>query len=154
MQIIVFSQREAEDCALVMQTVDKQPYLWISITGTNCSPAYPYKNENCVGILELKFDDILIPMVGPNGLKYKLFTEQQAKDIVDFVDKHRENVEIICVHCYAGISRSAGVGAAISLYLNGDDHNIASGFGFQPNAHVKSLILAEIRNRLIDHESN
>ena len=51
----------------------------------------------------------------------KVFDESYAKQILDFVKKYEEFVDLIVVHCEAGISRSAGVAGALSLILNGED---------------------------------
>ena len=50
-----------------------------------------------------------------------LFNEEDAKGILHFVDTYKKEVDLIVVHCEAGISRSAGVASALSLILNGTD---------------------------------
>ncbi len=54
-------------------------------------------------------------------LDIKLFTDQQAEQILNFIDKYEKTVDLIIVHCEAGISRSAGVAGALSLIYNGSD---------------------------------
>ena len=44
-----------------------------------------------------------------------------AKEVWAIVDKYKKDVDLIVINCEAGVSRSAGVGAAISKVLNGDD---------------------------------
>ena len=44
--------------------------------------------------------------------------------IKEFVEQVKDRVERIIVHCKAGVSRSAGVGAAILYALNGDDMRV------------------------------
>lgn len=51
---------------------------------------------------------------------YKLFSENDAKRIADMV-KSIDDIDELWIHCYAGISRSSGVAAAISKYLTNDD---------------------------------
>lgn len=63
----------------------------------------------------LKFDDIEKPLEG-----YHSITDEQAEDIAKFIKKWKNCDEII-VHCYAGISRSAAVAAAIYKYYGMDD---------------------------------
>lgn len=53
--------------------------------------------------------------------RYHLFSEEDAKKIVDFVEKYKDTVDELWIHCYAGISRSQAVAAAISKYYTGDD---------------------------------
>jgi predicted protein tyrosine phosphatase len=50
-----------------------------------------------------------------------LFTEKDAENILDFVAVYKDFVDLIVVHCEVGISRSAGVTAALSFILNGTD---------------------------------
>ena len=50
-------------------------------------------------------------------------TIQDAEKILNFV-KGYPGPEDILVHCGAGVSRSAGVAAALSLILNGSDWEI------------------------------
>ena len=51
----------------------------------------------------------------------KLFNKELAKQILDFVHHYALEVNLIVVHCEAGISRSAGVASALSLIYNGED---------------------------------
>ena len=60
-------------------------------------------------------------------------TKEQAKQIATFVKKHYGNVEQIIVHCEAGISRSAGVAAAILKYFTNDDSQIFDSYKYRPN---------------------
>jgi predicted protein tyrosine phosphatase len=50
-----------------------------------------------------------------------LFDEDDAKEILAFVDLHKNHIESIIVHCEGGMSRSPGVAAALSKLLTGDD---------------------------------
>lgn len=47
-----------------------------------------------------------------------LFSEKQAKDIVEFVDKYKDEVDLFVVHCDAGMSRSGAVGTFLQRYLD------------------------------------
>lgn len=51
----------------------------------------------------------------------KLFTDEEAEWILAFVNDYIEKIELIVVHCEAGISRSAGVASVLSLIYNGSD---------------------------------
>lgn len=63
-------------------------------------------NEGNVNLLVgQKIDGIMGP---------KLFTKQDAKQIIDFVEKNKNKVDTIFVHCDAGISRSAAVAKFIA----------------------------------------
>ena len=49
------------------------------------------------------------------------FNEQHAKDILDFVEKVWDKIDLLMVHCLAGMSRSPGVAAAIAKIKYGND---------------------------------
>ena len=86
------------------------------------------ENEFCKGVLTLYFDDIAGPVEGA-----VLFSEEQAKEIIDFVRAHRD-ADTLLVHCYGGESRSRAVGAFIVRMLGGDDSSyFETG---RPNEHV------------------
>lgn len=101
------------------------------------------KAEN---LLVLFFDDV---EEGPNAM-----TAEQARQIADFVSRPNDDRPII-VHCSAGISRSGAVGEVLNWYFNRYlEDNPAAYRRFElthpdliPNAHVRRLLLAELRRR-------
>jgi len=126
--------------------ISDEPYIVISITDPNSEKVKPSKTY--LDILSLQFHDIAKSLVNRkdckdcngtgirqeyininNGHCYactdqfevKLFTEKQAKDILEFVQTYEWEVDLIVVHCEAGISRSAGVAGALSLIYNKTD---------------------------------
>ncbi len=92
------------------------PYLVISITDPNLPEATLLPDENRVGVLRLKFHDWEREESGMT-----LIVPEQAQQIVNFVNTHLPQVKLIVCHCEAGLSRSVGVAAAISYWLNGED---------------------------------
>ena len=69
----------------------------------------------------------------------KLFSDNDAKNVVDFVNKNRDQVDEIWVHCYAGVSRSQATAAAISkFFFNDDDVYFRVGV---PNRRIYRMIL-------------
>ena len=78
-------------------------------------------------ILHLQFDDIDRPTAPVAFLGEKasrnliLFTENQAGKILDFVQENSENIKMLVVHCYAGISRSVAVKVALEQIINDKD---------------------------------
>lgn len=64
--------------------------------------------EGWKDVLFLSFHDTDVAKEG-----YDLFNESQAKDVIDFIAKHKD-VEQIVVHCTMGVSRSAAVAMFIS----------------------------------------
>jgi predicted protein tyrosine phosphatase len=93
--------------------------------------------EAYLGVLRLSFHDVERILDGyPEVIP---FTENDAESIINFIDNYKNDIELVVVHCEAGISRSAGVAAALSLILNND-----CGFFheyYYPNTLVKSIIL-------------
>ena len=90
----------------------------ISITDTDKADVIFEKNEinRIRAILKLKFDD-----VERDSKDLHCITKDDAEKIVNFINKNKNKVDKIIVHCEAGVSRSAGVGAAIMKAINGDD---------------------------------
>lgn len=91
------------------------PCAIISISGSNEPMSDIIKNPFILHLLELHFDD-----VEEDWHNEKAMTFEDAENIVNFV-KQLNDVDTLYVHCGAGISRSAGVAAAISKALTGDD---------------------------------
>lgn len=88
-------------------------------------------------ILYLDFDD-----VESNGIHHMLTS--QAVKVANFVFKFiKEEVPFLVVQCEAGISRSAGVAAAIIKYYNNDDSEIFK--QYHPNTHCYKLVLSSLR---------
>lgn len=80
-------------------------------------------SNNIKAILPIKFNDV---DVGQD----LCIAEKDAKKIADFVMDWSYKVDVIIVHCEAGISRSAGVAAAILKHLYDNDSQIfKSGYG-------------------------
>lgn len=91
------------------------------------------KLPKVVGVLTLPFWDEL-----EDG--YGCMNQSHAKDVAEFVMKHAKGANVIVVHCEAGISRSAGVGAALAYFMNGDDSYFFRG-RFVPNRTCYSRVL-------------
>jgi len=100
---------------LAESTVHNVPYAVISITNSlkYNTPNIP-RNPNRKGVLKLEFADV---EEGSSA-----FTDDQASQIVKFVEEQINNeIKILVIHCTMGMSRSAGIGAAISKALNRQD---------------------------------
>lgn len=85
-------------------------------------------------LLRLKFDD-----VDKEGDTFVLFTKEQAIQILNFVKQIKNKVDFIIVHCEAGISRSAGVVAALEKIYNNDNNYVFK--YYCPNSFVYRTIL-------------
>ena len=107
-----------------------EPTIVISIScPSDLVPRYLlYDINNMVDKIFVKFDDVECDFGS-----YVSMSDEDAKNIVDFVFKHKD-VDNIVVHCDAGISRSAGVAAALSKIFNNDDFKYFSPYTmYEPN---------------------
>ena len=94
---------------------------------------FSFGNPAILDCISLTFDD---EERGNNAM-----TSDDAHEILDFVsDWVDEDVEIL-VHCGAGVSRSAGVAAALGLLLNGDDSLVFDDGRYSPNMHCYRTML-------------
>lgn len=93
------------------------------------------ENEYCKGVLTLLVDDIVKPVDGA-----VLFTEEHARQIIEFVESMRRKADTLLIHCYAGNSRSAAVGKAL-LDRSGADSSKLTG-RTNPNEHIYKTIMA------------
>lgn len=100
-----------------------EPHILISINGTTGTdstsaiiPANQYRKE----LLHIQFDDI-------DNSKPELtqgmipFTEDHARNILNFVEKNINDIDLIVVHCFAGVCRSVAVAASLSKIINNED---------------------------------
>jgi len=91
------------------------------------------RNQNIKAVKNFTFDDI---EDGDNAI-----THGQANAIADFVKRWIDRVDTVVVHCDAGVSRSAGVGAAIMKWANNDDSLIFDNGKFCPNMRCFRFML-------------
>lgn len=115
------------------------------------------RSDNGVkAILYLYFDDvdasnieekINITFKDNDGNIYIPISKDDAVKIVDFVERYKDQVDNIIIHCYAGVSRSAGVCAAIMKALIGNDNIIWGNNRYVPNMMCYSFVLEEFANR-------
>ncbi|MGD2071877.1 MAG: hypothetical protein PVG65_00100 [Candidatus Thorarchaeota archaeon] len=123
-----------------------QPHIVISIQ----NPAYDFvklpKLNSRKAWLGQKFhdvDDIYIYNFNNWCKERNLipFTSYHAKSVLKFVNEWKDKIDIICVNCVAGVSRSAGIAGALSKILNGDDFYFFK--HYIPNRYVYKIILRE-----------
>ena len=121
-------------------------------------PAKFANNKLREGVLYLEFYDIDVYSITNAGYlleiqKMKkehgsgLFTDDHAKQILDFVNELRGKIEALICHCEAGISRSAGMAAAIERILTGSDERVFNNIKYIPNMFVYRKILNEWERR-------
>jgi predicted protein tyrosine phosphatase len=115
----------------------------LSITDPGMGPARLADNPNRHGLLRMSFDDV-DPKLGYLGSSIRLFDERHARTAAEFVSTHMASTGLLVVHCEAGRSRSAGLGAAVSRWQNGDDAEFF--VRFEPNRHVYEVMLRQLEN--------
>lgn len=151
MKVIALSRLFAEAVAKELT----EPHVIVSIIEPGEKPIDFGKNNTRLAVLSLNFYDLDFnpEKWGEKDTKeiveqygHGIFTPDQAKQIVDFIESWKDKAELVMVHCSAGVSRSAGVAGAISLVLNGSDKKFF-GDRYIPNRFVYRTILNEWERR-------
>ena len=113
----------------------------ISIGDVNSEP--PTLVHKPKQILRLNFDDIYLSDIdyeNCGSYAFRLFSLQQAKQIVDFVYKHKDEVDLFICQCQYGQSRSAAVAAAIKEHFDHNGIEIFADERYCPNNNVFHLM--------------
>lgn len=118
----------------VARVTPNVPYLVISVTDPEKPEAVLAESPLRMGVLRLSFHD-----VDAEAPFWQAPSEEHARSIVEFVRRHRDMADLIICQCEAGLSRSAGIAAALSRWLN---HHDAEFFArYMPNRRIYRLIL-------------
>lgn len=139
MKIIVRSKNLAKDFT------SDAPWAAISISTYG---DWPLLNKcQQMGLLQLAYADADCEEIikeynekYPNDPKIRLFAESDAEKILSFVQDIKDKIEILLVHCEAGVSRSPATAAALSLIYH-DTDEIFFKPPFRPNMKVYNSIL-------------
>ena len=135
---------------------DKQNLYCISISGIS-DGEIPYFKTNHTNVLNLQFDDVEHDMYyskvvtekngkttvkNSNKLMAVAFTENQGKEIIDFISKIvPTDKTVLFIHCTAGISRSGAVGVFCNEYFNLDTIDFKTRNQYiQPNGRVLNVL--------------
>lgn len=141
------------DRELMARTTHERPYAVISITDpaqrlTKYKPVVP-DSDYLWWILELDFHDVDQDEVDKYpDLKdrFVFMSDEDAVNTVNFIEGViQDRVNLIVIHCEAGICRSAGVAAAIAKVYNGDDAFFFK--HFVPNRMVFRKMMEEFHTR-------
>jgi predicted protein tyrosine phosphatase len=131
---------------------DKTKTFFISINDTRGTDEVPYF-ENKQNVKILFFDDVEedidVSVIGSNERKTaKAFTPIQAKELLEFIDNHKDKESCI-VHCAAGISRSGAVGTFVNDYFSGDYFEFKRQNPYiHPNGLVLRLLKAAVAEKV------
>ena len=111
-------------------------------------PSLEYKPAH---ILRLEFDDVTLSEIdyeSSGRYAFRLFSEDQANQIADFVYRYWESCETLLCQCHYGQSRSAAVAAIKEhFYHNGIEIFADEQERYCPNVYVFRLTLRALRNR-------
>lgn len=107
-------------------------------------------------VLELRFADVtpegfahiienekdLVDKQLADGHAMWLMTTDHAKQINEFVDRVKDKIELLVVHCDAGVSRSSAVAIelCVKLGLTEELDTLQANKRFHPNYYVRDLI--------------
>lgn len=124
----ILSREKAEKYCL-QKHVNSSVIISIKSVWDKVSPAlFCNENNKVKAILTLSFDDVDFEE-DPNSC----MTVVQGKQIASFVNRYFHCVDTIIIHCDGGISRSAGVCAAIMRVKEGDDSPVFNNRNKYPN---------------------
>jgi predicted protein tyrosine phosphatase len=137
---MVYSIMGRADASQATRIPDDPVTAIISVTDTGSERNSFYPAKWITDILELQFLDVEQERNG--GI-----TREQAAMIADFVFKVRKKVDRFIVHCEYGQSRSAGIAAAISQYLERHDSGIFVNRRYHPNRTCYHYVLDALRQR-------
>lgn len=116
---------------------------WAAISISTESGDFPELDAtNRVGLLRLRFWDIANPSSKQiQAEDSKLFSVEQAKEVLDFVNANWDKADTILVHCEAGMSRSPAIAAAIEYIRSGKEASLPYFKKYIPNGFVYKTLL-------------
>lgn len=118
---------------------------WAAISISTKPDDWPVLSEtNRVDLLQLHFYDVDFPDYD-GKIPNNIFDRDRGSRILHFVEEVWGKVDCLLVHCEAGISRSAGVAAAIDKIKNNTDEK-----WFKPPYFPNRLVYRTILN--LHHE--
>lgn len=150
MIIEVMDRPTAETRSQIERHEDK---VIISIyTPTDTPAAIDKENPTIIDVLPLAFVDS--DDTDKDHFDWTwIFSNQQAYKIFKFVEKWKDKVDRLWIHCDGGVSRSAGVAAAILKAYTGDDSQIFDNRNYYPNMLVYRRTLQVLTEELSKLES-
>lgn len=118
------------------------PHLVISIADADgVHPSLPDVPTRR-GLLRVAFDDVSPKRHDSHGGE-RAMQPAHAQEIRAFVEAHIEEIELIVVHCEAGMCRSPAVAAALWRWLEGGRGPFFE--TFRPNPHVYRIMVEALQ---------
>lgn len=115
-----------------------KPWACISVTDADwfrLGRLPEISDENRESAIFLGFDDVHFE----SGADWTPFTKGQAEEVWAFVKEHWDNVELLVIHCHAGICRSAAIGKAICDVLDPEQSQFFTDL-YHPNPLVYRIM--------------
>jgi predicted protein tyrosine phosphatase len=139
-----FRNLAVDDCIYYVTQDDllNKKYALISINDEeNCGYLF-MPSKRCTEVLTLVFHDTDRK---ENGTI--LYTEQQAGEVLKFVQRNIKKVDEIIIHCDTGINRSAGMAAALNKIYNGIDEDYFKHYKTDMHVYQTTMNTAERKNK-------
>lgn len=118
----------------------------ISLNDPGLQPELDYSRwKHC---LRVRFHDVTDPEEG------EIFTEHMAESIIEYVVSLPKQVKFLVAHCFAGVSRSAGVVKFLTRYVFKDcfNHDFDLGYDLYNKYVFKTLVRVWKRDKsLVRH---
>lgn len=132
---VIVSDRQSIEAGIVVRSA----YVLISIRDPLKPLAKIPAQSGLRDVLYLAFDDAepCENLVLPKDVT--LMSSHHAEQIVSFVERYRDEVAAVVVHCEQGMSRSPAVAIGICHLLGQDSGKLWR--NYQPNGHVIRLML-------------
>ena len=140
MKIKVFNEES------IQQFKTDEPHIIISVRSPSTKKIELLTNPTRRATLFLTFHDIEDGLVSnmqewAKERQLTTFSNIHARLILSFIKTWKGKINLICINCEAGISRSAGIAGALSYILNADDTYYFK--NYLPNRLVYRTILNE-----------
>lgn len=137
MQVIVMNKRDAKKETYKL-SAPKTALISIANFNDNDN-VFAHRDWLCA-VLKLKFDDVESNESG-------CISAEDAASVVHFINRIKDKTDRLIVQCEAGVSRSAGVAAAIMKFIEGDDSLIFNNEQFRPNMTCYKKVLSAFTAR-------
>lgn len=137
MKVVVMSRKDAVRYSFKPHDEKSAVVSISSIESDYDTAVYASPYNGICAVLPLKFDD---EDCGENCI-----VVEEAVIIMMFVERHKD--KLIIVHCDAGVSRSAGIAAALMKHYNGDDSEIFDNPRYVPNMLCYRTMLNVLEGR-------
>ncbi|MCD8300468.1 MAG: hypothetical protein LUC41_04765 [Clostridiales bacterium] len=129
-------------CSLTeIEWLDRLPFrcdaALISIDGLDMEP--PKLDYQPKYYLRQEFEDVWLSEVGyedSGSYAFSLFSMEQAKEMAEFIYGCKDDIDVLICQCRSGVSRSAGVAAAVREHFSHDGIEVFLDRDYSPNVFV------------------